>query len=104
MYEISKNRYYELRYFCMQYPDWIVEYIKLEESYPDLYLGEDPTGETAVKMAKLSKRITLIEKIAREVFSEYFSETIIFRAVVRGIKVQDDDYRKFFWRLDQERD
>ena len=80
MYNIPTNRYYELAYFCMQYQGWCAEYKKLQESKPDLYLGEDPTGETAVKMARLSKRITVIEKIAREVFSENFLDSTLFSA------------------------
>ena len=57
--------------------------------------------QTAVKMARLEKRITLIEKIAREVFS---TDLLLFDAVIHGYKVDDDRYRGFFWRLDQARD
>ncbi len=101
MYNIPTDRYYELRYFCKQYDAWCAEYEKLQDANNDLYLGDDPTGNTAVKMARLAKRIMLIEKIAREVFS---TDLFLFDAVIHGDKVDDCRYREFFWRLDQERD
>ena len=94
MYDIPINRYYELAYFCTQYPDWCREYKELQ--------GSGPEGADAAKAERLARRIALVDKIAGEVFPSVHS--IEFSAVINGVKLRDAKYRKFFWRLDQERD
>lgn len=100
-YWISKNRYYELKYFCLQYPEWLE---KLKEG------GISDHEHNVLRLKKV-----LLEnqcKKAGGVFRDY-----IFKAVTTGVsydklnednKLTKDDfydiYRKFFWLLSNERD
>lgn len=87
-YHISKHRYYELKHFCLQYPEWKREYERLS------YISNsgvrqvtdnnwaDPVGNLAVKMADLTKKMDLVEKTAEcvdPVIGPY-----IFEAVTNG--------------------
>ena len=72
---IDKHRYYELKHFCLQYPEWKRAYAYLDDpTIPLSMIDHIPTdnspGDLTVKraMVKLyySERIKLIEKTAIE--------------------------------------
>lgn len=123
-YYISKDRYYELKHFCLQYPEWKHIYSSLSPTrcYAGIHKCEPgkghstPTENIAVERAAYSERISMIEKIAEEtdkVFSVY-----ILMAVTEGYTYPQlkarfnvpcgkdmfyEMYRKFFWILDKTR-
>lgn len=97
MYELSKDRYLELKHYSNQLPEWTD---KLEKMAPK-FVGRDPTAEEAATIADLTNRIFQIEKIAREAFQENFS--VGFYAVTHGLVLKTESYRLYFWLLDKER-
>jgi hypothetical protein len=74
-YYISKHRYYELKHFCLQYPEWKEEYANLAMSIgadsavlDGMPKGNDKldrTGENAVKLARIKENIRMVEDCAR---------------------------------------
>jgi hypothetical protein len=62
-FKISKHRYYELKHFCLQYPEWKELYFKAEKS---LGIGSDPTGFYASIMADLKTNIEMVEKTSKQ--------------------------------------
>lgn len=124
-YWISKHRHYELKHFCLQYPDWKKEYITLgvpsvSQAMLDILPASsdpgDPTARFAMRRVYYAERIDLIEKIARET-DRYLYEYIL-RAVTEGLSytylktrlkipcgrdMYYDRYRRFFWLLDNAR-
>lgn len=67
-YYISKHRYYELKHFCLQYPEWkMLLQHSLDVSQND---GDpqwsDPTGEKAIYRERLKNKIELVEAVAYE--------------------------------------
>ena len=125
-YWISRHRYYELKHFCLQYPEWRKAYLALEdmskaaavkierESSTNEY--SDPTAKFALRMTEYSKKMKLIEDLvieADEDLSDY-----IFKAVTEGrsysyLKAKleipcgrdmfYDRCRRFYWLLSKER-
>lgn len=115
-YYISKHRYYELKHFCLQYPEWKYQMVTLGGVMRNANLIEDPTGETATRLADLKSKIALIRKLAME--SDKDLASYIFKAVTEERTYENlktffdipcsrdmyyDRYRKFFWLLDKER-
>ena len=122
---ISKERYLELYYFCLQYREWKQAYVELEEKgigcTSIIKISEDdeihdPTGDTAVYMVILEEKMKLVRSVAAstdEVLGPY-----IFKAVTEGLSFTKlktiyeipcerdmyyDRYRKFFWLLNSAR-
>lgn len=115
-YYISKDRYYELKHFCLQYPEWKSDYIRISECPITRYELEDPTGRVATVLADLENRMNLVEECARQADSAI--GVYIFKAVTEGrpfpyLKtvleipcerdMYYDRYRKFFYLLSKER-
>lgn len=115
-YYISKHRYYELKHFCLQYPEWKYQMVTLGGVMRNANLIEDPTGETATRLADLKSKIALIRKMAME--SDKDLASYIFKAVTEERTYENlktffdipcsrdmyyDRYRRFFWLLDKER-
>lgn len=123
-YWIDKNRHYELKYFCLQYPIWKKEMLNLHrskslsiiEQTPSGNLPGDPTGNYVTTKLYYSNKIDLIERVARE--TDGYLYKYILKAVTEGYSyvylksrlkipcsrdVYYDRYRKFFWLLSQER-
>lgn len=124
---IPRQRYYELKHFCLQYPDWQImlkmldgrQYQSVLADMPKTQTNEirDIVGDEAVIRASLSRRVAMVERAAREAggkFSEY-----ILKGITEGIPYvvlrtqltipcckndYYDMYRKFFWVLDKLRD
>lgn len=120
-YWISKHRYYELKHFCLQYPEWLRLWNELEiamkahklDALPGTDVS-DPTAKLAMKRAEVQRAINMVRLSAYEASRELAS--YILKAVTEGIpfnRLQTmydmpcgkdmyyDAYRKFFWFLSQ---
>lgn len=120
-YWLPKHRYYELKHFCLQYPDW-------KQSYRDLdglpsrsaSAGEhssggatpDPTAVFAEARIYYRDRIDMVKSTAEEVAGDLAG--LMLRAVTEGVSYEHISppcckevwyaaYRRFFWLLDKAR-
>ena len=124
-YYIDKRRYYELKHFCLQYPEWKQTYAYLEDVTIPLSMIEyaptdnipgDPTAKRALMKLHYSERIKLIEKTAIE--TDPYLYSYILKGVTEGKSyvylksklsipcskdMHYDRYRRFFWLLDNSR-
>ena len=90
-YGISKHRYRELLYFCLQYPEWKEQLAGCYDCKASTYSGNpynssgvsDPTMTKAMRAAALSKNIKLIEQTAIDTDAELYQW--ILKAVTHGI-------------------
>lgn len=80
-YWLSKHAFLMTVHFCLQYPEWrrereeiLVDAQASAIMYTDMPKGtavdSDPTMEAAEKLAKLSKKMDIIEKTASEIAPE----------------------------------
>ena len=124
-YWIDKHRHYELKHFCLQYPEWKKAYaefndpsipLSMIERMPTDNLPGDPTAKRAMLKAYYSDKIALIEKTALE--TDLYLHEYILKAVTEGLSYAHlktklnipcgrdmyyDRYRRFFWILSQTR-
>ncbi len=120
-YWISKYRYYELRYFCLQYYEWKHDYCELElklsprtTQYNNVSRTHtnDWVSEAAVKMAELKRKMELVEQTCIETDSDLYSYILqgvtkgygyTYLQTVLGIPCTKDayydKYHKFFYIL-----
>ena len=125
-YWISKHRYYELKHFCLQYPEWKKAYndlcdINLPLSMTEIASTDILPGDPAIKrdaMLKFySKKIKLIEDIAVKADPYLYSYIVkgttegrsyTYLKTVLGMPCGKDmyynRYRKFFWLLSKSRE
>lgn len=112
---ISRNRYYELKYFCYQYREW--EKAKTElKIFPGGNFDQnfsDPTGEIAVKLAELDSKIELVDKCIEEVAPEIYIwlkmciidgksyNVLVSHGVPCGKEYFYQRYKAFFSRINQ---
>ena len=123
-YWIDRHRHYELKHFCLQYPEWKRAYRtspSISSSVNDEPLRGsmhgDPTAKQAMRKTYYIERIKLIERIAGEADEDLHN--YILKAVTEGLSytylrtkldipcsrdMYYDRYRKFFWLLDNARD
>ena len=110
-YELSKHRFYELKHFCLQYPEWEVLYSNLDGFAKESTVNEgDTTSRDGIRRADLMQKMTLIREVAHDTCQNY--EQSIFEYVILGIKpkLNSDQkdfwyyYRKFFWELSRRKD
>ena len=123
-YYLSKHRYYELKHFCMQYPNWIkgrseLSFIRIPV-YGETVLGRKEairsTEKDAEKAAWYNLRIQMVEEAATE--ADPIIGPYILRAVVEGLSydtvrareavpccrdIYYELYRKFFFILSEKR-
>lgn len=123
-YWIDRHRHYELKHFCLQYPEWKRAY----RSHPSISssINEepsrssspgDPTANQAMRKTYYMERIKLVERVAGEADEQLHN--YILKAVTEGLSytylrtkmnipcsrdMYYDRYRKFFWLLDNARD
>lgn len=119
-YYISKHRYYELKHFCLQYPEWMKEYKSINYSVKGIdpakeRFGEnlDITSELAVRREELRKKMEMVEQAALNTDPDLVD--YILMAVTDGVsfeylKMNKDvpcsrdmfysRYRRFFKMLD----
>lgn len=123
-YWIDKRRYYELKYFCLQYPLWKRAYEDLDPVKVSTYelvrtpsgTFSDPVALCAAEREVYFNRMCHVEKAARD--TDPFLTSYILKAVTEGHSYDYlysrleipcsrdtyyDRYRKFFWLLDQVR-
>lgn len=124
-YWIEKNRYYELKYFCLQYQTWKRQYEELDGFsgrsidaivYSKLNNIANPTHRTAEERSLYLERMEVIEQSAIE--ADPYLASYILKAVTEGHSytylksrldvpcsrdMYYDRYRRFFWILDQKR-
>ena len=122
-YWIDKHRHYELKHFCLQYPEWKRQHAKYDIIVPNISQFEqiyssgtksDPTFDWVSKRDYYSERIKLIEKAAKE--ADYILYKYILKAVTEGLSytylktilripcskdLYYDRYRRFFWLLNE---
>ncbi len=125
-YWISKHRHYELKHFCLQYPQWKKEYAALNESSislsaiertPSRNLPGDPTARRVAARLYYQERINLIEKVAKEtdeVLYPYIPKAVTEELSYTYLKsklnipcgrdMYYNRYRKFFWLLSNSRE
>lgn len=124
-YWIEKNRFYELKYYCFQYPLWKKAYELLDGlrmcSY-DLTGGSrstlpgDITGNCVEERSIYFERMKAVEQAAIE--ADPYLASYILKAVTEGLSYSYlkarleipcsrdtyyDRYRRFFWLLDKAR-
>lgn len=124
-YYIDKHRHYELKHFCLQYPEWKRAYehfddpsmpLSMIERVPTSNIPGDPTAKRALMKAYYSEKIKLLEKVAMET-DQYLCDYIL-KAVTENLSytylkskleipcgkdMYYDRYRRFFWLLNKER-
>lgn len=120
-YYISRHRYYELKHFCLQYPEWKQNYRDLDgrptksASVCEHISGGDTSDPTAVYAeARLyfRSRMEMVEQVADRAAGDLAK--LMLRAVTEGLsydyilppcckEVWYTAYRRFFWLLDKAR-
>lgn len=117
---IDKNRYLELKYFCLQYPNWKRTYklvnigrdIPLDEMIvPKDSLPSDPTAKQALQLIFYKERLDLIEQTCKETSDKYWRpllERVTKVVVQEGIERPTDEefdklYALFFVKLHRKR-
>lgn len=125
-YHIDKHRHYELKHFCLQYPAWKRAYAEIDDfnmtissfdKMPTGNLPGDPTSKRVMTKIRLTERIEMIERVAKEADSQLYD--YILKAVTEGLSytylksrldipcgkdMYYDRYRRFFWLLNKTRD
>lgn len=125
-YWIDKNRFYELKYFCLQYPLWKKAYELLDGTHICSYdltnisrsnLPGDPTGNCVNERSTYFERMKVIEQATID--SDPYLASYILKAVTEGYSYNYlkarleipcsrdtyyDRYRRFFWILDRTKD
>lgn len=122
-YGISKNRFKELYYWCLQYSEWrdelrfktdTVRSIEITDM-PTAHGGSDATQDLAIRRAQLTQNCNIIEQTAIEADPDLYQyllkavtdEEVTYRylKMVMGIpcgkKMYYDRRRKFYWLLSQ---
>ncbi len=118
-YNISRAKYNELKYFCMQYQEKLQKLnadcglkAVVNDGMPRSGLQSNPTAQEAVKRALMQNDIDLIEKTAQEANRELYEW--ILKNVTEGIPYEWMDVpagrrqfyesrRYFFYLLAQKR-
>lgn len=124
-YYIDKHRHYELKHFCLQYPEWKKAYAEFDnlsmplstiERVPTSNMPGDPTAKRALMKTRYFEKMQIIEKAARE--ADRYLYNYILKAVTEdlsytclkskmeipcGRDMYYDRYRRFFWLLSNSR-
>ena len=124
-YWIDKHRHYELKHFCLQYPNWKKAYAEFDnssvslstiEGFPTSNLPGDPIAKRVIMKENLSEKIDLIERAAKE--ADRYLYKYILKAVTENLSytylkakleipcgrdMYYDRYRRFFWLLSESR-
>lgn len=121
-YWIDKHRHYELKHFCLQYPQWKKLYFEadgfgrngIDETGSRSNLPGDPTAKCVDIREGYRERIQMIEWATDE--ADPGLASYILKAVTEGLSYPQlksrlgipcsrdtyyDRYRKFFWTLDK---
>lgn len=125
-YWIPKHRYYELKHFCLQYPEWRHELQNidgLERRHDLVRLDKNdgrvskPTEVYAEARLYFEKRINMVVHSANKATNDIFANALV-QAVTNGWSYEQTAsrglvncgkevwyaaYRRFFWILDKTR-
>lgn len=126
-YKLNKHRYYELKHFCLQYPEWKKEYLSLD-GYSKYNLNNlvsskkfvgrsSSTEECVIKRERYLRKMEMVEQsciYADPDLKDYLLEAVTkdlsytYLSTVLDMPCARDmyynRYRKFFWTLDKLRD
>lgn len=95
-YDISKNRFREVYYHCLQYPEWRSELQYLTDTVKAIEYGKEGKGSTpqgsatealAIHRAELEDKCKLIEQTAIEADAE------IYQWIIQGVTTEYATYR-----------
>lgn len=124
-YWISKHRYYELKHFCLQYPEWTKELQSINGFVSNAIstvktlssgLVDDPTSKCAIIRVYYKNLIEMVNSSAKE--TDIILGNYIFKAVTQGMsydylktnfnipcckETYYAMYRRFFWILSMKR-
>ncbi len=122
-YRLDKHRHYELKHFCLQYPEWKRAYAEFSDVSMPLSTIErvstsnlpgDPTAKRAMMKTHYAEKMRIIEEAARE--TDRYLHEYILKAVTENLSYTHlkskmdipcgkdmyyDRYRKFFWLLSE---
>lgn len=122
-YYLTKNRFYELKYFCLQYKDWKLYLDSIDcgthsralTPYPRSTDVHSLVEEVAIRRDFYERRIALVESICKstdpyiwryllKAVTEEVSYTYLktYMNIPCGKDYYYDRYRKLFWLLDEE--
>ena len=122
-YYISKERYYELKHFCLQYNEWKL-YCNSLSSCVQSRLGYikgstplDPVSTVAQQRERYTNYITMVDQAAKDtdpVLGKYIFEGVIYGLPYEKLNARIRVpcckgsyyilYRRFFWILSRLRD
>ena len=121
-YWIDRNRYYELKYFCLQYSNWKRAYATIIDAISraaydipsKTNIPSDLTGSIATKKLYLSENMQLVEKAIMTTDESMYHYLLVgvtegksysYLKTVMNIPCSRDNYyelyRRFFWELDK---
>lgn len=121
-YWIDRNRYYELKYFCLQYSNWKRAYATIIDAInraaydipSKTNVPSDLTGSVATKKLYLSENMQLVEKAIMATDESLYHYLLVgitegksysYLKTVMNIPCSRDNYyelyRRFFWELDK---
>lgn len=125
-YNISKDRFCELKYRCYQYPEWREELANLTNTVKAIQYGQEGKGspsqgsateQLAIRRMELEEKCKIVEQTAIEASPDLYSwilkavtqEGVTFNnlRMMEGMDCKNTDYyearRKFYWLLDKKR-
>ncbi|MEY8357057.1 hypothetical protein AALB39_27450 [Lachnospiraceae bacterium 54-53] len=124
-YGISKNRFWELYYWCLQYGEWKDELKYKTDTVRSMEITDMPSGhnpgdatqQLAIRRAMLEKNCQLIEQTAIEADQDIYqyllkavtNENITFWYLKKimnmpcGRTMYYDRRKKFYWLLSQKK-
>ena len=109
-YVLSKHRFYELKHFCLQYPEWVKAYNDADGYSNEAGKNEgDTTSKDGMTRAELGKNIRLVRKACRD--TGYTRWRVLLAYITGDLKVPCPGenelfffyYRKFFYILSKRR-
>lgn len=110
-YVLSKHRFYELKHFCLQYPEWLKAYNNADGYSDEAGKNEgDTTSKDGMTRAELWKNIRLVRKACRD--TGYNRWRVLLAYVTGDLKAPCPPgekelfffyYRKFFYILSKRR-
>ncbi len=123
-YWITRHRFYELKHFCLQYPQW-KHHLEIISNWPNCVPSRNklegdrqsrPTEQIVMKRTYLTNRIKMLEDVAQatdKLIGPYilkgvtegrsYDQLSAYKQVPCSKDTYYDLYRRFFWLLDQAR-
>lgn len=122
-YYISRHRFYELKHFCLQYPEWKTEYLSADSLVRDAGHEihgtdiSDPVFRAVERRERYRKTMEMVEQTAIAADGDIYQW--LLKAVCYGTSYTElrtkydmpcgkdlfyDRYRRFFWLLDRVRE